>query len=134
MPNVQGTYELRLFGNNTYSVLATSNQVAVTSGASATVTATPSSVAPGGSVTVSWSGVTNPTTQDWIGLYHPGDPNSSYINWFFTSSCTQGVGSTALSSGSCTFTMPSVAGTYEFRLFPNNTYTLLGKSGSVTVG
>jgi hypothetical protein len=132
MPNVAGTYELRLFPNNSYTLLATSGQVTVTSGASLAVS--PSSVTGGGSVTVSWSGMTNPTTQDWIGLYHPGDPNSSFINWFWTSSCTQTVGSTARASGSCTFTMPNVAGTYEFRLFPNNTYTLLTKSGSVTVG
>jgi hypothetical protein len=91
-------------------------------------------VAPGGTVTISWSGVANPTTEDWIGLYQPGTPNSSYMDWFWDSSCTRSVGTNALSSGSCTYTMPTVAGTYEFRLFPNDTYTLLTKSGSVTVG
>jgi hypothetical protein len=99
-----------------------------------TVSVSPSSVSGGGTVTVSWSGVPNPTTQDWIGLYHPGDANSSYIDWFWTSSCTQTVGSNALSSGSCTFKMPNVAGTYELRLFPNDTYSLLATSSSVMVG
>jgi hypothetical protein len=132
MPMAAGTYELRLFSNDGFTRLASSNQVTVTGGASITVT--PSSVAGGGSVTVSWSGVPNPTTQDWVGLYHPGDPNGSFIDWFWDSSCTQTVGSNALSSGSCTYKMPTVAGTYRFRLFRNNGFMLLAKSGSVSVG
>ena len=47
----------------------------------ASLSATPSSVSGGGSVTVSWSGVTSPTTHDWIGLYHPGDANSADSLW-----------------------------------------------------
>ena len=38
-----------------------------------------------------------------------------------------------MSSGSCSFTMPNTPGTYEFRLFANDGYTLLAKSGTVTV-
>jgi hypothetical protein len=132
MPNVAGTYEFRLFKNDTYTIVATSNSVTVTGGA--TLGATPSSVSVGGTVTVSWSNVSSPTSHDWIGLYHPGDADSAFIDWKWDNSCTQTAGGTSLSSGNCSFTMPNVAGTYEFRLFSNNTYTLIAKSGSVTVG
>ena len=99
----------------------------------------PSSVSGGSKVTVSWNGVPNPTTQDAIGVYHPGDPEASYMTWFWDSSCTQTIGSTALASGSCTFTVPNQVqiGTYELRLFSdntsNNTYTLVFTSNSVSV-
>jgi hypothetical protein len=40
----------------------------------------PAGVGGGPKVTVSWNGVANPATQDWIGLCHPGDANTSYID------------------------------------------------------
>ena len=49
--------------------------------AASSLSATPSSVGGGGAVTVTWNGVTNPTTHDWIGLYHPGDANTAYSVW-----------------------------------------------------
>ncbi len=131
MPSADGTYEFRLFSNGGYTLLATSGRVTVTGGA--TLTASPASVPAGGSVTVSWSGVSNPTSTDWIGLYHPGDANESYIDWMYDNSCSTTAGSGALASGSCSFTMPSAAGTYELRLFSNNGSTLLATSNQVTV-
>jgi len=68
-----------------------------------------------------------------VGLYHPGDPNNSYMAWFYDDSCTTTAGSTALASGSCSYTMPTTPGTYELRLFTNNTLNLLATSNSVTV-
>jgi hypothetical protein len=101
--------------------------------AAPTLTATPSTVAGGGTVTVSWSNVVGPTTTDWIALYHPGDANTAYIDWIYDDSCTRVAGSNSLSSGSCSFQMPSKAGTYEFRLLPNDTFSVLATSGQVTV-
>ena len=127
-----GTYEFRLFSNDSYTRLATSSTVIVTSTAS--LGASPSSVSGGGAVTVTWSGVTNPTTHDWIGLYHPGDANSAFSLWAWDSSCTQVAGNVAKNSGSCAFTMSVPAGTYEFRLFSNDSYTRLATSSTVIVG
>ncbi len=107
MPSTPGTYELRLLSNNGYVVLATSSTVTVT-GTSASLTASPGSISSGQSVTVTWSGVASPTTSDWVGLYHPGDPNTAYIDCFWTDSCTRTTGSAAPASGSCTYTMPAV--------------------------
>lgn len=131
MPSANGTYELRLFSNNGYTLLATSNEVTVTGGAALSVS--PSSVPAGGTVTVSFSGVSNPTNKDWIGVYQPGASNSAYLGWIYDDSCTKTAGTTALSSGSCSFTMPATSGTYELRLLSNDGYTLLATSNEVGV-
>ncbi|HZP14692.1 MAG TPA: hypothetical protein VFA96_02630, partial [Nocardioides sp.] len=57
------TYELRLFSNNAFTKLATSAPFTV---AAPTLSATPSPVNPGLSLTATWSGISSPTSQDWI--------------------------------------------------------------------
>jgi hypothetical protein len=135
MPTTGGTYELRLLSNDGFTSIATSNQITVTG---ASLTASPSSVSAGGTVTVSWSGVTNPTNTDWIGVYVPGAANTtnggSGQDWIYDDSCTQAAGTSALSSGSCSFTMPTTSGTYELRLLSNNGYTSIATSNQITVG
>ena len=97
------------------------------------VTATPSTVGGGQSVTVSWNGVTAPTATDWIGLYRQGTANTSIIVWFFTATCSSSAGAVT-AAGSCSVRMPTATGTYDFRLFANNGYTRLATSGQITVG
>jgi uncharacterized protein YegP (UPF0339 family) len=134
MPTTAGTYQFRLLANNGYTVIATSGNVTVTGsgGGGPAVTTNVSSVSPGGSVTVSWSGVSGPAVKDWLGRYTPGAANTAYLDWKYTSSCTQTAGGTAKASGSCSFTI-STAGTYQFRLLANDGYTLIATSGTVTV-
>jgi hypothetical protein len=128
-----GTYELRLFSNNAYTRLATSNTFTVTGGGGTTLSVSPSTVPAGGSVTVTWSGITSPTTTDWIGLYTPGSANTAYLAWIYVS-CSQAP-SSPRASGSCAFTIPSsvTPGTYQLRLLANNGYTVLATSNSFTV-
>src|SRR5262249_2178248 len=57
----------------------------------------------------------------------------AYLTWVYTSNCTQTAGGTAKSAGSCSFTMPTITGPYEFRLFRSNSYTRIATSGVVTV-
>jgi uncharacterized protein YegP (UPF0339 family) len=139
MPSTAGTYILRLFANNGYTILATSNQITVSGSSTATISA-PSSACLGCSVSASWSGVSSPTNTDWIGLYPAGagtDPASidnQRLGWVYDDSCTQIAGANALASGSCPVTMPSTAGTYILRLFANNGYTILATSNQITVG
>jgi len=124
MPATAGTYEFRLFGNNLFTLLATSNTVTVGGGGAAgtpnaaTLTVSPTSVKKGKTITVSWSGVQSPTSTDWISVYYPGAPNSQTLYWVYTSSCSQKAGS-AKASGSCTIPMKR-EGTFEVRLFANN--------------
>ena len=132
MPSTPGTYELRLLANQSTKLLATTSPIGVAVPPPPTVTVGSSSVAAGGTVTVSWSGVTNPTPNDWIGVFKPGAPNDGYLDFVWTSSCTK-TASAARGSGSCSFTMPSTPGTYELRLMANQSTTRLASTGTVTV-
>jgi len=102
----------------------TSNPVtfAITPPPVLTVSAT--SVAPGASVTMT---LTNGYggAQDWLALASSTAANSSYITFTYV-----GAG---LTTRTWTVNMPSTPGTYEFRLFPNNSYTRAATSPSVTV-
>src|SRR5262249_24361161 len=83
-PLAVGGYELRLFvGSGGATHLATSNVFAVTR--NATLSVTPTTVPPGGTVTGTWNGVTSPTPSDWIGLYALGAGDTEYIDWIYVS-------------------------------------------------
>ena len=119
-----GTYVLRLTASD--SALTSSDEVTLTVNSESpyTLTASPSTVAPGGSLTVSWTAPSGRPTYDWIGLYKVGDPNTAYQWWTYT------VGAT---TGSVTLTAPTTPGTYEFRYLLNNGYTDAARSNPVTV-
>ena len=97
------------------------------------LTVTPASVVPGGTVTTTWSGIPAPTPGDWIGLYVPGSGNTAYLAWIFVS-CSQSPGA-ALAAGSCPFTIPGglTPGSYELRLYANDTYARLATSNPFDV-
>src|SRR5207253_2370942 len=96
-----------------------------------TLTASPATVVPGGTVTGVWSGLTNPTGRDWIGLYGVGAANGSYQSWVYVN-CTKFPGA-PIGSGSCQFTAPGTNGTYEFRLLANDGFATVLTSNQFTV-
>jgi M6 family metalloprotease-like protein len=98
-----------------------------------TVSASPASILPGGTLTVTWSGITSPSATDWLGLFQPGAPNTAYIDWIYVSCSKTPNGSGA--AGSCSFVVPATAapGTYQLRLLANDGYTLLATSNNVAV-
>lgn len=102
-------------------------------GASTSLTASPSSIAPGGTVTAAWSGISAPTSTDWIGLYQPGAANTAYIDFVYVS-CSKNP-TTGVPSGSCPFVLPGnlPTGTYQLRLLANNAFTVLATSNNFTV-
>ncbi len=112
-----------------------SNDVAATvpNGAPvASLTASPASIGSGGTLNASWSGIATPSSTDWVGLFVPGAPATSNLAWIYVS-CTQTPGA-SFASGSCPFTIPNVApGTYELRLFSNNSHTTLAISNAFAV-
>ena len=98
------------------------------------VGATPSTVAAGGSVTVTWSGISDPATTDWIGLYQPGAPDGSPLSGIFADSCIPvGSGVSPAASGSCTLTVPATGGTYELRLDASPGSGLLTTSPPISI-
>jgi hypothetical protein len=90
----------------------------------------------GGNVTVTWSDIASRTPGDWIGLYVPGSSDSALIarTWVYVN-CPQAKGSSGIASGSCSLQIPVsvAAGTYELRLFSNNSLWRLGKSNPITI-
>ena len=118
-----GTYELRLFFKDSVKRLAVSNTITVPA---ATLTASPATVAPGGTLTVSWQGMGTPSASDWLALVPLGASDQSYVAWVF---------STGRSSDSTLFVLPATlpAGSYDVRLFANNTFKRLATSDGVTV-
>ena len=108
-----GAYELRLFANSSFTLLAIGT---LTITATSPLITVPSPVTAGTSQQVSWSGIASPSPTDWIGLYAAGAPHSSYL----ASAYTNGT-----SSGNVTFQVPAAPGSYEFRLFANSSFTVL---------
>lgn len=88
---------------------------------------TPQHLNPSGTVTINWTVPAGSATLDWIGLFRVGDPNTSYDR--FRSFYTGGA-----ASGSRTISLPTTPGQYEFRYFLNNSFTLVARSVTVTVG
>jgi hypothetical protein len=100
--------------------------------AAPSVAAIPGSVGTGGTLNASWSGIATPSSTDWLGLFIPGAPATSYIDWIYVS-CTQTPGAFS-AAGSCPFRVPAIApGTYELRLFSNNSFTTLATSNTLIV-
>src|SRR5262245_32417548 len=93
--------------------------------AQVTLSASPTVVAPGATVTVTWAGISSPTSTDWVGLFELGAANNAYVSYRYT---------TGTASGSVPFTIPAgaSAGVREFRIFPKNSYTLLATSNTIT--
>ena len=112
---------------------ATSSAFNITA-ASVTLSATPASVSAGDSFLVAWGQISTPTNRDWIGLYAPGSSDTSYISYRYVN-CSSSP-TVPIASGTCSFPISSSQspGAYEFRLFPNDTYTRIATSNAVTVG
>ncbi|MBZ5556722.1 MAG: IPT/TIG domain-containing protein [Acidobacteriia bacterium] len=134
VPIAPGSYEFRLFANNTYSRLATSVTVnVVASPATLTVNGvdppTAVSVAAGTRMTLDVAGGPANAT-DWVGLYAAGAGDGAYLTWRYLSGTTTPPAS-GLSSATLTFDAPTSPGSYEFRLFANNTYARLTASTTI---
>jgi hypothetical protein len=87
------------------------------------------SASPGQTVTVTVNGSPgNPT--DWVGLYTT--PGNSLLSWVYLNG-TQSPPPVGSTSATLTFVLPVTPGTYNFRLFPNDTFTAIATSATVTV-
>ena len=122
-PAVLGQYEFRYLMNDSLVLAATSNIVTVSAPSTPfTLTATPSSVTPGGTIAVSWTAPSSRTSRDWIALYMVG-------GGLLASGYTGGT-----AGGTVNFTAPAAPGQYEFRYLMNDSLVLAATSNTVTVG
>jgi hypothetical protein len=132
-PTAAGTYNLRFFANDSFSLLATSGTVTVqgTTSTSATVTAAPSATVGGGTETVTVANGPG-NARDWVGVFATASGNAAFIDWKYLNGLKTAPAA-AVTSATLTFTMPASAGSYNFRLFSNDSYTLAATSGTVVV-
>jgi uncharacterized protein YodC (DUF2158 family) len=94
---------------------------------------TPTTVGPGGAVTVSWDGMLPSAATDWFGLYRSAASDTAFSSWLYVSCSQQATAGKA--SGSCTMTVPasSTSGSYNVRLFRNDGYQRSATSSELTV-
>jgi hypothetical protein len=90
------------------------------------LTVSPTTVTPGGQLTVSWMAPSGRSQLDWVGLFKVGDPNTDYEYywWDYTHGAT---------SGTRAIIAPSQPAQYEFRYLLNDGYTDVTRSMVVTV-
>ena len=89
------------------------------------IEAKPIRVNPGAEITVNYSGAPG-YDLDWIGIYPASaPPDRSWLSWQYTRK---------MKSGTMIFKAPDKPGKYNFRLFENDGYKLLGTSNTVEVG
>jgi subtilisin family serine protease len=125
MPQSPGTYEFRLFLNNSFVRAATSPPISVTPGVPPKLDVSTTAAAPGTPVTVT---LTNGFggAGDWLALAATSATNTQYIQYVYVGS--------GVTTKTWTVNMPTTPGTYEFRLFLNGGYTRAATSPTVTVG
>jgi hypothetical protein len=121
-----GTYNVRLYSNGTFNRLAISNSVTVTA-SGPTVAVSPPLTAAGATVTVNWQNIAAPSPTDWVGVYATGAADANYTTRIFSSGRATDRGLIQLPGG-------LAAGTYELRLFSNNTFNRLASSNTFNVG
>jgi hypothetical protein len=119
-----GTYQFRLFLNNGYTLAATSPTITATVVNPPALTVSTATAGPGAPVTVTLTNGYGGGT-DWLALARTGSPNNSYIQFTYVGG--------GVTTRTWTVTMPTTPGTYEFRLFLNNGYTLAATSPPITV-
>jgi hypothetical protein len=132
-PNEVGSYEFRMFenwaGGGGYNDIAKSNvvRVQVEPVTPVNITAVPRLVAPGGSISVAYSGAPG-FDSDWMAMYKVGAANEDYGEWYYLN---------GNKCGTLTFTAPNDVGSYEFRMFENwaggGGYNDIAKSNRVLV-
>lgn len=125
-----GSYDFRMFENGSYTRLATSNSVIVKTFSGTRVVASPTHVAPGGTVTVTYWGAPSSGT-GIIGMYGMTRPDKFPLE-------TRSLGSK--NCGKMTWKLPYGPGQYDFRMFYSaitsegqGAYQILGQSDVVTV-
>ena len=106
-----GTYEFRLFLNNSYTLAATSPTITATVGTPPVLTVSTITAAPGAPVTMTLTNGYGGGT-DWLALAQTGSPHNSYLQLTYVGG--------SVTTRTWTVTMPNTPGTYEFRLFLNN--------------
>jgi hypothetical protein len=132
MPSTPGSYNLRLFANSSYTLVATSAPVTVTSaGPASTIAIGARRVSAGATIAATIANGPG-TPGDWIGLFDTSSGVTDYLQWKYLNGSFSKPAA-GLAGATVTFTAPATVGTYELRLFANSSYTLAATSAPITV-
>jgi hypothetical protein len=84
------TVTITLTANPAYTVgVPASATITIADNDGPTLGVNPTTAALGATVTLTWAGVVNPSSFDWIALSTPSSPATQYMEWFYTSSCAK---------------------------------------------
>ena len=132
-PTMPGTYEVRFWARGGYTRLATSSPLTVPGlpAATATVTATPTTVVSGGTITVTVANGPGHIA-DWVAVVATSAPDSSYLDWKYLNGSTVPPPN-GLTSAMVQLMAPTMPGSYEVRLWARGGFIRLATSSSLTV-
>jgi subtilisin family serine protease/uncharacterized protein YegP (UPF0339 family) len=119
---VAGTAQLTVFSPAPGGGLSEARPFSIV--APPTLTVSAMAVARGAQITVTLTHGLGGST-DWLAFAATSASNATYLQWVYVGS--------GVTTRTWTVTAPKKAGTYEFRLFANNTYARLATSPTVTV-
>lgn len=87
------------------------------------------------SISITLSGNCNPTCypRDWIGLYAVSAGNQTFVDWKYLNNSKAPPVSIISHPATITLNAPSASGSYEFRSFLNDGYTITTKSSAFTL-
>ena len=132
-PTAPGTYQwtVRYSGdanNNGASTMCSdpANAVTVSGSVAGTSVTAPTSIRPYEQMTVTWGNIASPTSGDWLALYAAGASDGNVVLWRYT-------GGAATGSLSVLVPWGTKLGTYEVRLFANNSAQRLDVSDPITI-
>jgi glucose/arabinose dehydrogenase len=127
-PLTGGTFNVRLFSNNGYLLLATSTIVTVPAPA---VSLAPATVRPGDAIGVRVAG--GPGNRlDWVGLYQSSASDTAFVTWQYLNGLRTAPAS-GVTDATLQFAAPQMPGTYNARFFSNDDYIRLASSDSFAV-
>lgn len=113
-------------------VVASNNTVTTT--ANGTITLGTTTVAPGGTISFTVVNVDPPGVMDWVALTPASGADNSYVDWWYLNG-SKTAPSTGLMEAALTFVAPTTPGTYNIRLYANNSLAVkLATSPTITVG
>lgn len=99
---------------------------------SPSLTVTPTTVSPGGRVTVTVANGPG-NALDWVGMFPAGAADSGYLtNWVHLNG-SKTVPPAGVTRATLTFVVPQTIGTFDLRFFANNSITKLAASVPITV-
>ncbi|MSU61485.1 MAG: hypothetical protein EXS31_03665 [Pedosphaera sp.] len=114
-----GVYELRFYENDLYVLLAESIVVVTNS---PRLLLPKADFVPGEAISITFTNGPG-NTKDWVGLFVTGESNSAPLAHFYLDGTTFGI--SVKTSGTVAFNTPVKSGSYEARLFADDTTELL---------